>query len=99
MQYLIRTTYFALQGEVVDSTVDLNAGSLEGVLAEWQDYCNWFRPHSALGGKSPGERYLELSSITPFWFEVEKNYHPEKERLQVQNYYDDLRIRKLKRSM
>jgi transposase InsO family protein len=81
------------------STVDLNANNLEDLLAEWQHYYNWFRPHSALGGKSPDERYLELSSITPFWDDIEENYHPEKERLQVQNYYDDLRIRKLKQCL
>jgi transposase InsO family protein len=81
------------------STVDLDASNLEDLLAEWQHYYNWFRPHSALGGKSPDERCLELSSITPFWDEVEENYHPEKERLQVQNYYDDLRIRKLKQCL
>jgi transposase InsO family protein len=78
------------------STVDLNASNLEDLLAEWQHYYNWFRPHSALEGKSPEERRFELSSITPFWDEVEENYHPEKERLQVQNYYDDLCIRRLK---
>ena len=77
-------------------TVDLNAENLEELLAEWQHYYNWFRPHSSLGGKSPDERCLELSSITPFWDEVEDNYHPEKERLQVQNYYYDLQIKTLK---
>ena len=45
------------------------------------------------------ERRLELSPVTPFWDEVEKNYRPEKERLQGQNYYDDLRLAKLKRCM
>ena len=77
-------------------TVDLNCDNLEDLLSEWQHYYNWFRPHSSLGGKSPDERCLELSSITPFWDEIEENYHPEKERLQVQNYRDDLRLRKLK---
>ncbi|MCL2128884.1 MAG: IS481 family transposase [Treponema sp.] len=77
-------------------TVDLNADNLEDLLAQWQHYYNWFRPHSSLGGKSPDERCLELSSITPFWDEVENNYHPEKERLQVQNYHDDLLLKKLK---
>jgi transposase InsO family protein len=48
------------------SMVDLKASNLEGRLAEWQHYYNWFRPHSGLGGKSLGEWYLELSLITPF---------------------------------
>ena len=58
------------------STVDLNADNLEDLLSEWQHYYNWERPHSSLGGKSPDERYLELSLITPFWDEVEEHYHP-----------------------
>jgi transposase InsO family protein len=56
------------------STADLDASNLEGLLAERRHYYNWFRPHSALGGKSPDERCLELSSITPFWDGVEENY-------------------------
>jgi len=47
-------------------------------LSEWQHYYNWFRPHSSLGGKSPDERRLELSSVTPFWDEVEKKLPPGK---------------------
>jgi hypothetical protein len=80
-------------------TADLDASNLEGLLAERRHYYNWFRPHSALGGKSPDERCLELSSITPSWDGVEENYHPEKERFQVQNYYDDLCVRKLKQCL
>jgi hypothetical protein len=78
------------------STVDLKADNLEDLWAEWQHYYNRERPHCSLGGKSPDERRLELSSITPFGDEVEEHYHPEKERLQEQNYRDDLRPRKLK---
>jgi len=50
-------------------------------------------------GKSPDERRFELSPVTPFWDEVEKNCHPEKERIRAQNYYGDLRLAKLKRCM
>ena len=60
-------------------TVNLNSGNPENLLAQWQHYYNWFRPHSALGGKNPDGRCLELSSLTPFWDEVEVNYHPEKD--------------------
>jgi len=66
-------------------TVDLKAAGLENLLSEWQHYCNWFRPCGSLGGKNPDECRLELSQVTPFWDEVERNYHPEKEWLQVQN--------------
>ena len=45
--------------EELYSTVDLNAGNLEDLVAEWQHYYNWFRPHSSLGGKSPDERYYK----------------------------------------
>jgi transposase InsO family protein len=77
-------------------TVDLTDHNLEDLVAEWQQYYNWERPHSSLGGKSPEEARYALSSVTPFWDEVEEYYHPEKERLQIQNYYDDLQVRKLK---
>jgi len=80
-------------------TVDLKAADLENLLSEWQHYYNWFRPHSSLGGKSPDERRLELSPVTPFWDGVGKNYHLEKERLRMQNYYDDLCLAKLKQCM
>jgi len=58
--------------EVFYPTVDLKAAGLENLLSEWQHYHNWFRPHSSFGGKSPGERRLELSLVTPFWDEVGK---------------------------
>ena len=77
-------------------TVDLKAAGLENLLSEWHHYYNWFRPHSSLVGKSPDERRLELSSVTPFWDEVWKNCRPERERLRVQTYYYDLRLAKLK---
>ena len=80
-------------------TVDLRAAGLENLLSEWRHYYNWFRPHGSLGGKSPDGRRLELSPATPFWDEMGKNYHPEKERLRVQNYYEDLRLAKLERCM
>jgi len=72
-------------------TVDLKFAGLENLLSEWQHYYNWFRPCGSLGGgKSPDERRLELSPVTPFADEVGKNYHLEKERLRVQNYYDEI---------
>ena len=51
-------------------TVDLKSADPENLLSEWQHYYNWFRPHGSLGGKSPDERRLELSPVTPFWDEV-----------------------------
>ncbi|ATZ30172.1 hypothetical protein CV83915_2p0169 (plasmid) [Escherichia coli] len=39
------------------ATVDLSADDLKELLAEWQHYYNWERPHSAHNGKTPMERY------------------------------------------
>jgi transposase InsO family protein len=41
--------------------VDLRDPELELRLAEWEFYYNWYRPHSSLGGKTPNDRYLELT--------------------------------------
>ena len=81
------------------STVDLNAPDLDNLLSEWQHYYNWHRPHSSLNGKTPMDRYLELSSKTPFWDEVIANYDPDKEHEQERNYQTEMTLRKLKRSL
>jgi transposase InsO family protein len=81
------------------STVDLDTPDLENLLSEWQHYYNWYRPHSSLGGKTPMERYFELSNQTPFLDEVIANYDPDKEHEQERNYQTELVLRKLKRSL
>ena len=78
------------------STVDLSSTKLNSLLAEWQHYYNWERPHSAHNGKTPIERYFELSERTPFTEEVAADYHPDQEHIQQQNYRLELQIRKLK---
>jgi len=81
------------------ATLDLDNISFEELdeeLAYWQHHYNWFRPHSALGGKTPMDKYDELSSNTPFSDEVEESYHPSQERIREQNYRLDLLIDKLK---
>jgi len=45
--------------------VYLNADNLEDLLAEWQNYYNWFRPLSSLRGKSPDERCIEKNHLEP----------------------------------
>lgn len=47
------------------TTVDLSTDDLKELLAEWQHYYNWERPHSAHNGKTPMERYFELAEQTP----------------------------------
>jgi len=81
------------------ATLDIDNISLEELNDEigyWQHHYNWFRPHSALEGKTPMDKYDELSSNTPFSDEVEESYHPSQERIREQNYRLDLLIDKLK---
>lgn len=81
------------------ATVNLKSSDLEDRLQEWQHYYNWHRPHGSLNGKSPMEKYFEVSGKTPYWDEVEAQYGPSEERIQNQNYHKDLKLRKLKRSL
>lgn len=81
------------------ATVDLTDEHLDDLLAEWQHYYNWNRPHSAHHGKSPMERYFELIDDTPFSDEAYENYCPNSERIQDPNYRVDLELQRLKRSL
>ena len=81
------------------ATVDIDSEDIQDKLAEWQHYYNWMRPHSALKGKTPMERYFELCEETPFSDEVQKQYNPSNERIQHANYKMDLEIAKLKWSL
>jgi transposase InsO family protein len=78
------------------STVDLASAELDMLLAEWQHYYNWDRPHSAHNGKTPMERYCELMEQTPLSQEVADAYNPDQEHIQEQNYRLELQLRKLK---
>jgi transposase InsO family protein len=81
------------------ATVDIDSPNLDEQLAEWQHYYNWMRPHSAHKGKTPMEKYFELSDKTPFSDEVIRNYDPSNERIREANYKLDLEIARLKRSL
>ncbi|WAW10400.1 IS481 family transposase [Oxalobacter vibrioformis] len=78
------------------ATIRLDDPELHSLLAEWQHYYNWDRPHSAHNGKTPVDRFHELIDDTPFSEEVLENFYPEKERIQEQSYQRDLAVRKLK---
>ena len=80
-------------------TVDLSAQDLEERLEEWQFYYNWHRPHGSLRGKSPIDKVCELLENTPYWADVYNNYDDRNRRIQNQNYYIELQLKKLKRSM
>lgn len=81
------------------ATVDLKCDDIEILLAEWQHYYNWDRPHSAHNGKTPVERYFEVSEQTPFSDEAQEFYQAHNEGVQLSNYRRDLEIAKLKRSL
>ena len=81
------------------STVDLSSAELDMLLAEWQHYYNYDRPHSAHNGKTPMERYCELMEDTPLSQEVADAYNPGQEYIQEQNYRLELQLRKLKRCL
>ena len=78
------------------STVDLSDERLDDLLAEWQHYYNWQRPHSAHYGKTPMDRLSELMDKTPYTEEVQAEYEPALERIQHPVYKVDLELRKLK---
>lgn len=80
-------------------TVDLQDGDIDEQLSQWQHYYNWDRPHSAHHGKSPIEKYFELSEKTPFSEDVSNLYQPSNERIQDANYKVDLELKKLKRCL
>ena len=81
------------------ATIDTTAENIDDLLAEWQHYYNWDRPHSAHKGKSPMERYFDLSDETPLSEEAYADYQPSNERIQEANYKLDLELEKLKRSL
>ena len=80
------------------AVTDLSGGYLSDRLSEYQHYYNWDRIHGVLG-KTPMDRVVELSKQTPCWDEIEVLYDPANEIIRDQNYFRDLRLLKLKRSI
>lgn len=78
------------------ATIDVHSDNLDMDLSEWQHYYNWIRPHSAHKGRTPMEKYFQLSDETPFSDEVLEQYDSAKERIQDPNYKRDLQIARLK---
>ena len=81
------------------STVGIAGDNRDELLAEWQHYYNWERLHGAHHGKSPMERYFDLADETPFSDEAYESYNPASESLQDPNYWVDLELWRLKRSL
>jgi transposase InsO family protein len=48
-----------LEGVVIDET-----GLFNEKLREWEDFYNYHRPHSALGGQTPHERFREKVGLS-----------------------------------
>lgn len=74
----------------------LDSPDLKQELGYWQHFYNWHRPHSSLGGKTPIDRIIELSNKTPFSDEIEASYDESKENIQIQDYRQELALRKLR---
>jgi len=68
------------------ATVNLADSQIHDLLAGWQHYYNWERPHSSLGSKTPMDKYFSLSAKTPFFDEAYEDYNENSEPLQNQNY-------------
>ncbi len=81
------------------ATINLASPNIHDLIAEYQHFYNWFRPHGGLKGKTPMDRYFELMKKTPFSWEVANQYEPAKEWLRAQDYSVDLRLARLKRSL
>jgi transposase InsO family protein len=78
------------------STVSLSDPDLIKLLGEWQHFHNWSRPRDGLKGKTPMERYFELSDQAPFSDESRHSLIPSKETIRTADYRHELDINNLK---
>ena len=67
------------------------------MLAEWQTFYHWQRPHSALGGKAPIDRGCELLPQTPLTERVRDAYNPDRKTIRTQDYHWDTTFARLQR--
>jgi hypothetical protein len=81
------------------ATIVIGSNDLDMQLAEWQHYYNWYQPHCPPKEQTPIKKYFSASDSTPFSDEVAKEYQLKNERIQNSNYYRDLEVAKLKRSL
>ncbi|MCJ7454313.1 MAG: integrase core domain-containing protein, partial [Wolbachia endosymbiont of Homalodisca vitripennis] len=66
-------------------------------LRDWEEYYNKHRPHSALQGKTPWEKYKELENTIPCLSEIQKNYISSKETFVMQNYKHNQELNSLQK--
>lgn len=72
---------------------------LDDRLGECQFFYNWQRPHSALGSKTPMDRFCELHEKTPVRSVVWEAYEREPEVERIRDFRLDLQQLKLQRSL
>lgn len=60
--------------------------NIELLLAEWEHFYNYKRPHSSLNHKTPYELYLELKQQTPIQPDVTGKYWEKEEVIRIKNY-------------
>lgn len=61
--------------------VDITQSNLEEELGRYQHYYNRERAHGAHNGKTPMERYLEVSHTIPYREDVQAAYDPDRESI------------------
>jgi transposase InsO family protein len=74
-------------------TVDLADPELDRMLAEWQHFYNWERPHDSLGGIPPIDRLCDRLKDAPLGEEVAHNYDPAREFILPRDYWPPTRPR------
>jgi len=80
-------------------TISFTDPEIDLRIEEWQFFYNWYRPHGSLKGKTPMEKVCDLLDKTPYWADVYETYDPGKQAIQEKNYWLEMKIKKLKRSM
>jgi len=60
-------------------TVDLDDPELDRLIADWQHFYNWARPHDSLGGLAPIDRVCERINGAPLGEEIEAAYDLDRE--------------------
>ena len=69
---------------------DLAAPDIADQLADWFEFYNTSRPHSALGGLAPAERLTMLQAIVPTAEVARRAYQPGKEWIRTQHSRRDV---------
>lgn len=66
---------------------------VDRLLAEWQHFYNWERPHDSLGGRAPIDRLCDLIHDAPTGEEIAASYDPAREFILPRNAWPAQRPR------